>query len=197
VLNSSSFVLTAILHKMKRLYFVRHGQTDTNLAGLLSGDTEAILTDEGRALASATGKRLKAENIRINLIVCSPLLRAVETASLIAKEINYPIEQIIQNKLFKERFFGVLEGTSDFIYLHGGKYKDLDSVEGAETVADLQKRAALALEYVKALPQENILIVGHGASGRALRRVVNGEPHTNEYVGELKIIGNTEIIELI
>ena len=55
---------------------------------------------------------------------------------------------------------------------------------------------AKALDYIKSLPDENILIVGHGAAGRALRRVVNGEPHTNEYIGELKIINNSEVLEL-
>lgn len=181
---------------MKKLYFVRHGQTDTNIGGLLSGHIEAILTEDGKAQAIAAGKKLKEEHQRIDLIVCSPLKRAYETACLIAKEIEYPIENIVQNALFKERSFGVLEGTSSEKFFKTGGYKDIDSVKGAETVASLQKRASDALEYIKTLPYENILIVGHGASGRALRRVVNGEPHTNEYLGELKMINNSEILEL-
>ena len=181
---------------MKTLYFIRHGQTDTNIAGLLSGHIEAILTDDGKAQASAAGKELKAKHQHIDLIICSPLKRAYETACLIATELEYPIRRIEKNPLFMERSFGVLEGTSAEKFFKSGGYKELDSVQGAESVASLQKRAEKALEYIKTLPDENILIVGHGASGRALRRVVNGEPPTNEYIGELKMINNSEILEL-
>lgn len=182
---------------MKKLYFVRHGQTDTNVQSLLSGHIEAELTEDGKAMAIATGKELKANHQHIDLIICSPLIRAFDTASLIAKELKYPIKNIEKNHLFIERSFGVLEGSSNVpFFKSGGNYQDIDSAEGAETIAVLQKRADEALEYIKSLPDENILIVSHGAFGRAFRRVVNGEPHTNEYEGQLKIINNSEIVEL-
>lgn len=181
---------------MKKLYFVRHGQTDTNIAGLLSGHLEATLTDEGKAQATATGKELKEKHRHIDLIICSPLKRAFETACLIASELNYPIEQIMKNPLFMERSFGALEGASSKKFFITGNYQDIDSAEGAESVAALQERAVQALAYVQSLPSDNILVVGHGASGRALRRVVNNEPYTNEYIGELKMINNSEILEL-
>lgn len=181
---------------MKKLYFVRHGQTDTNIAGLLSGHIEAILTEEGRAQAIAAGKELKEKHQHIDLIICSPLKRAYETACLIANELDYPIKLIEKNPLFIERSFGVLEGASNKEFFKTGNYQDIDSADGAESVAALQARASQALSYVKTLQSENILIVGHGASGRALRRVVNNEPHTNEYIGELRIINNSEILEL-
>jgi probable phosphoglycerate mutase len=181
---------------MKKLYFVRHGQTDTNVKELLSGNIEAILTEDGKAQATATGKTLHQNHGHIDLIICSTLQRAYDTACLIAKEIDYPIEKIQKNELFIERSFGVLEGASNEKYFKMGGYKELDLVEGAETIAALQERAEKALEYVKTLPAENILIVSHGAFGRAIRRVVNGEPYTNEYIGELKIIDNSKIVEL-
>jgi broad specificity phosphatase PhoE len=181
---------------MKKLYFVRHGQTDTNVKELLSGHIEAILTDEGKAQAVTAGKDLKTKHLNIDLIVCSPLLRAYDTACIIAKELDYPIQRIKKNPLFLERSFGVLEGTSNKKFFIAGKYKDIDEVEGAETISSLQQRAEEALAYIKSLPDENILLVGHGAFGRALRRVVNGEPFSNEYIGELKIINNSEIVEL-
>ncbi len=181
---------------MKKLYFVRHGLSDHNTAGLFSGQIEAMLTEDGRAQAKAAGKQLEEKHLHIDLIVCSPLQRAYETACIIAREIGYPIEQIVKNPLFKERSFGVLEGKATEGLLKDGNYKQIDSVEGAESIAELQARAEKALAYVQTLPDENILIVGHGASGRALRRAVNNEPHTDEYIGQLKFINNSEIVEL-
>jgi broad specificity phosphatase PhoE len=181
---------------MKRLFYVRHGETHMNAAGLLSGQTETPLTDTGTEQAKATGKELKEKALRIDLIVCSPYERAFDTACHIAAAIGYPIENIQKNELFIERTFGVLEGTSGKAFMATHEYRDIDDVEGSETVEALQKRAAQAFEYVAALPQETILVVGHGAFGRAFRRVVRGLPHTHEYLAETKI-GNAEIVELI
>ena len=44
-------------------------------------------------------------------------------------------------------------------------------------------------------PQNNILLVSHGSFGRALRRVANKLPYTNEYE-EYSPIGNAAIVEL-
>lgn len=184
---------------MKKLYFVRHGQTDANAAHLWAGHLDAKLTADGKAGAIAAGKELKAkQHPHIDLIICSPLQRAYDTACLIAVELDYPVESIEKNPLFIERSFGAIEGHSiDEFFENGKTYKDIDAVKEAESIADVQHRAQKALEYVNSLPYENILVVGHGASGRALRRVVGGEPHTNEYIGELKIINNSQIVQLL
>lgn len=177
---------------------MRHGQTDANAARLWAGHIDAVLTEDGKIGAIAAGKELKAKRQLIDLIICSPLQRAYDTACLIARELDYPVEHIEKNPLFIERSFGDVEGKSiDKFFENGKTYKDIDAVKEAESIYDLQQRAQKALEYLNSLPTETILIVGHGASGRALRRVVNGEPHTNEYIGELKIINNSEIVELL
>lgn len=56
----------------------RHGQTDWNALGKLQGQTDIELNDIGRQQAKETGKLIKDENI--DLIITSPLKRAVETA---------------------------------------------------------------------------------------------------------------------
>ena len=97
---------------MKKLYFVRHGETHMNVAGRLSGRIETPLTDKGRLQAIKTGKHIKMHLPTIDLIICSPYGRAYETAKSIAGQIGYPITKIGRNKLFVERTFGVLEGTA-------------------------------------------------------------------------------------
>jgi len=51
---------------------VRHGQTDANINGLLSGHLEAVLTENGKTQAIAAGKELKAKHQIVDLIICSP-----------------------------------------------------------------------------------------------------------------------------
>lgn len=181
---------------MKRLFYVRHGETEMNAAGLLAGQTETPLTEKGIQQAKSAGKELKVMLPRVDLIICSPYKRTYETAKLIAQEIGYPVDKIQKNDKFVERTFGVLEGTSgkDFLAIH--EYRDFDNVEGAETIEQLQKRAGEAFEYLKTLDEENILVVGHGAFARSIRRVVANLPYTHEYVVDTSI-GNAAIVELV
>lgn len=181
---------------MKKLFYVRHGETHMNVAGLLSGRTETPLTEKGIKQAKATGKELKQKLPHIDLIVCSPYERTYETARLIAEEIGYPIEKIQKNELFIERTFGVLEGTLGKDFLDKHEYREFDDVEGSETIEELQKRAEKAFKYLETLNEDNILVVGHGAFARAIKRVVQGLPHTHEYVTDTSI-GNAAIVELV
>lgn len=146
---------------MKRLYFIRHGLTEMNVQGVYSGSTETPLTEVGRAQAKAAGQA--AKDLGIDLIVSSPLSRAHETAKIIAKEIGYPVANIHLNEYLKERHFGELEGQKWSPDL------DLDGITDIETVDNLLERAKLALEWLETLPADTILVVAHGAIGRALR----------------------------
>lgn len=166
---------------MKSLLFVRHGETDMNADGRFAGRMEAILTAKGRLQAQRTGITLHDEHDTIDLMVCSPSLRTVETAEVIAQELGYPIKDIVKNELLLERTFGILEGTPIKEFLGTRAYKELDGVEGCETIEALQKRAARAYEWLHTLEHDNILVVGHGAFGRAILRVAHDQPHTDAY----------------
>jgi uncharacterized phosphatase len=165
---------------MKRLYFIRHGLTEMNKLGLFSGITETPLTAEGRKQAKKAGQ--SAKDLGIDLIVSSPLERALETAQIIAKEIGYTPAEIQTNKLLIERHFGEMEGkpwTPDF---------NIDGVADIETDDSLIARAKAALRWIESLPADNILVVGHGSFGRALRY------HLAKHIDFKEYIPNAEIV---
>ncbi len=67
---------------MSSVVFVRHGQTDANRNGVLLGRLDPPLNDAGREQASAVAARVsRLEPVRV---VTSPLVRAVETAEIVA-----------------------------------------------------------------------------------------------------------------
>jgi len=167
-----------------------------NVAGILSGRTETPLTEKGIEQAKSAGKELKQKLPHIDLIICSPYERTYETAKLIAEEIGYPVEKIQKNDMFIERKFGVLEGTPGKDFLDKHEYREFDDVEGSETIEELQQRAEKAFRYLQTLKEDNILVVGHGAFARAIKRVVQGLPHTHEYEADTSI-GNAAIVELV
>lgn len=177
---------------MKRLYFVRHGLSEMNVQGLFAGSIDTPLTDEGRRQASIAGKL--AQDLQIDLIVSSPLSRAHETALIIAKEIGYPPEKIHVNSLFTERNFGELEGKAWQPDLN------LDGVADIEALDTVLNRAEQAVAFLESRPEQTILVVSHGAFGRALRSLYMPEfPFANitaEAAGT-SVNKNAEIVRLV
>lgn len=166
---------------MKRLYYARHGEGESNLGGIWASRSMAPLTQLGRQQAAAEGKKAKQQNLKIDLIVSSPITRAKQTAEIIAGQINYDLQEILFNDLFVERYYGQLEGQSYKESTSSLSHEDIDYVPGVETIAALHQRAEKAHQFLLNRPEENILVVAHSAFGRALRRVVLGQPHTDEY----------------
>ncbi|HEV8313767.1 MAG TPA: histidine phosphatase family protein [Burkholderiaceae bacterium] len=78
---------------MKTLSLVRHAKSSRDDATL--PDRERPLDDRGRRDAPKMGKRLAKRDVKPDLIVSSPALRALTTAQLIADEIGYAHKRIV------------------------------------------------------------------------------------------------------
>jgi probable phosphoglycerate mutase len=63
-----------------RVYIARHGETEWSLAGRHTGNTDLPLTDHGREQATALAGTLAG--LDFELVLCSPLQRAVQTCRL-------------------------------------------------------------------------------------------------------------------
>jgi broad specificity phosphatase PhoE len=170
---------------MKRLYFMRHGLSVYNQIGKFSGRLDSPISDVGREDVKQNAQSLIGT--KIDVIVSSPLQRALESAKIIADVIDYPKDNILISDLFSERDFGALEGTP-YIPL-----AVKDDVEDIETVEDLIKRAQKGFEWLNELDADDILLVSHGSLGRALRYVISQELPYDHPV-QFK---NAEIVTLI
>jgi broad specificity phosphatase PhoE len=65
-----------------RVLLIRHGATVLSAEDRFAGSTDVLLSDEGRAQATALGERLAGAELAA--VYASPMKRTVETASLIA-----------------------------------------------------------------------------------------------------------------
>ena len=182
---------------MQKIYFVRHGESQANLLELFAGQTETPLTAQGKHQAFSAARSLKKDGIKIDKIISSTLSRARESAIIIAEEIGYPVEDIICSFLFLERDYGILENSPRSDFFSSYTYQDLDNVPGAETTEQLHHRATKALEFLKSLDEQNILIVGHSGFYKALLGVVQINPLTKEYTSPFGIIENGKVYELV
>ena len=147
---------------VKRLYFIRHGESTFNANHAWNGSSDMPLTPKGREQAKEAGRKAREAGLVFDVIISSPLSRALDTAKLVASELDYPKDHILVRYQYVERAFGKLEGRRDLVA--GTKYfideSAIDPYDGVERLADLQKRMDDFLEYVQSLPHDTILVVG-------------------------------------
>ncbi|POT28141.1 alpha-ribazole phosphatase [Citrobacter freundii] len=84
-----------------RLWLVRHGETEANVAGLYSGHAPTPLTERGIAQAQTLGTLLR--NVPVDNVLCSELERARHTTQLILGDREVPVRKIPE---LNEMFFG-------------------------------------------------------------------------------------------
>ena len=89
------------------IYIIRHGQTEKNRANVLQGRSDIPLNDSGRQQAEEVRNRVIKAGIHFDLVYTSPLIRAVQTAAIIAEG----IPQLKDDRLI-EMDYGPYEGMN-------------------------------------------------------------------------------------
>ncbi|MFJ2975622.1 adenosylcobalamin/alpha-ribazole phosphatase [Kluyvera sp. NPDC087067] len=84
-----------------KLWLVRHGETEANVAGLYSGHAPTPLTEKGQAQARRLGDMLR--QVPFDRVLCSELERTHLTARLLLAERNIPVTP---HSRLNEMFFG-------------------------------------------------------------------------------------------
>ena len=171
---------------MYKLILLRHGQSQWNLENRFTGWKDVALSKKGIEEAVNAGKLMSKKNIIIDMIFCSVLQRAIETAKLAILEMNLKNlwnkknELImIKNQALNERDYGDLVGLNkeetankfgkEQVHLWRRSFKV--SPPGGESLKNVVERVKPYFDS-KIVPelkkQKNILISAHGNSLRAM-----------------------------
>src|SRR6267154_3568474 len=78
---------------MKTLFLIRHAKSSWDNPAL--PDKDRPLGDRGRRDAPKMGKRLAKRDVKPDLILSSPARRALKTARIIAKKLDYKLKDIV------------------------------------------------------------------------------------------------------
>ncbi len=154
------------------LLLVRHGGTIWSSDERFAGSTDVELSDEGRAQARALGRRLAL--VHLDAAYCSPMKRAIETATLALADRTLPLTTVPG---LKEIDHGPWEG-----HRHGdverqwpAEYTAWDAdpfmapPPGGESGLSVLARALPALRQIVAgHPDQTVLVVSHKATNRLL-----------------------------
>lgn len=153
---------------MKRLYLLRHGQTEFNVKKLVQGRCDSPLTDLGRQQAGTAAAWFKAHNVIPDKVVSSPLGRAMVTTNLVATELLgqnaavEPCEGII------ERCYGTFEeGPHDALPTDvWDPGEDLVPFGGEGSRALQERMVATLTNLMSTEDTKTLLAVSHGSASR-------------------------------
>lgn len=153
---------------MKRLYLLRHGQTEFNVKKLVQGRCDSPLTVLGRQQARAAAAWLKAHGVVPDKVVSSPLGRAVDTARLVACELLGPDAAVEPCEGIIERCYGAFEeGPHDALPTDvWDPGEDLIPFGGEGSHALQERMVATLTNLMSAKDTETLLAVSHGSASR-------------------------------
>ncbi|MCI0552439.1 MAG: histidine phosphatase family protein [Anaerolineae bacterium] len=161
--------------------FLRHGESVGNVESRWQGQSDYPLTERGRAQAQALAKRWQEEKAKFDLVITSPLIRAKNTAEIVASALDVKVEA---DPLWMERNVGEMTGlTIDEIRLRPRPtfvtpYDTIGGVGEGDWVLFL--RAGQALHSLLRRPAGRYLIVSHGGLLNQLMHAIVGiAPHAD------------------
>lgn len=183
---------------MRRIYLLRHAETDENRHGILISNADGRLSTTGIQQAHVVAKELA--NVAFTKIYTSDLGRALKTAKIIATyHQNTPIEQVT---LLREKNQGIYDGLT---------YDQLEETDwpkayakdpfhatppNGESAYDVYMRSKTFISTILSTHTENetLLIVTHEIVCRALFTILNNyEP---EFMQTMDRLNNAVYIEL-
>ena len=179
---------------MSRFFFLRHGESSANVAGLIaSAPANAAaaygLTPRGRdqVRRAVENARAAGELAGVQLVFSSPLLRALESASIAAEVLGAEIH--VDPRLI-ERGFGSLELSSDHNYEQVWGADRIDPTHeqwGVESVASVLARVhGLFVEREAEAQPGPLLLCTHGDVASVALCAGYGQPiGTHRDVGAL------------
>lgn len=162
----------------RRIFVLRHGETQFNSEGKLQGHCNSPLTAKGLIQAQNYGRVLKeylsAGEIEV---YSSPLGRAVQTAQIVCEILGYPAASIVEDDRLKEFSLGeweqrtipsLVEEKPDLLEKRDW-YLDAPNAETYDSVKNRLQNWLSDISTTK-----DIVVVSHALTGAVLRGLLSG-----------------------
>ncbi|MDG2674799.1 phosphoglycerate mutase family protein [Vibrio parahaemolyticus] len=173
----------------RRIFVLRHGETEFNADKKLQGHCNSSLTSKGSDQARHVGTTLKqyVEN-RPFRVYSSTLGRALQTSQIVCEELNYSYENLNKESRLKEFSLGEWEQRTipslvqeiPNLLAQNDWYLQAPNCETYESV-----RERLSSWLSDVVHDEDIVVVSHGLTGIVLRGLLLGMDYTQVWQQDL------------
>jgi len=150
-----------------KIYLIRHGETTGDLEDRYGGDYEDHLSPNGINQVQELGNKLKNKNLQ--MIYCSPRIRATETAKIVSEITNSPMRKV--EDIRERNAYGILTGMikSEAKQQFSKEFKKLQKdklyhdVKNSEDYNSFKERVIPAFKGIMYNSKfESIAIISHG-----------------------------------
>ncbi len=164
---------------MKNIFLFRHGETDWNAQGRFQGQIDIPLNEKGKIQARALVPIFKEHSIEA--ILSSDLVRAWETAQIVANELKIPV---FKDQRLREAHLGLAQGMTPeelkvkfdpTLIERWRSTRPLDadiSYPGGETGSEIFKRALDSI--IDFFQMHSLTRIGVACHGGVIRRLMHG-----------------------
>ena len=167
---------------LRRIFLIRHGETEKHAEKIFLGQTDVPLNEEGREQCRITGIELTHFDIHTSTLYCSDLTRAVQSAEMIipGTGLNLKIEKIQE---FREMYLGSWDGRpireikNQFPDQYEERGKHLLSYRidaDSENFYDLRERVVTKFNEIVQKEPGDVVIVAHSGVLRVLKCELTG-----------------------
>lgn len=174
---------------MTKIYFTRHGETVWNRQFRFQGHKDSDLTDKGVLAAELLADRI--EEIELDYIISSPLMRAYSTAEILKGKKDV---EIIRHNGLKEINLGDFEGMS-YADIKKEHPKLLDLIESdpinnrypnGENLREFYNRVVDAFkEIIGNYRNKTTLIVAHGGTIKCIEAYIRKFKLNSDWIGNV------------
>lgn len=173
------------------IYIVRHGQTEKNKANVLQGRSDVPLNEAGIRQAEDVRDRFRSLGIQFDKVYTSPLIRAVQTAKIIAEGAS----PMIEGRLI-EMDYGPYEGMdlaqpAPEVMAFFQDFVHKPAPEGMEALSAVVARLATFLEELREeAVSQNILLSTHAIAMKGALEYLtpaSGGSYWSKYIGNCAV----------
>jgi broad specificity phosphatase PhoE len=157
---------------MVQLFFIRHAESEANRLDILAGQLDYSLTEKGRNDIALIAREFYSEQT-IDIIISSPLKRAVQTAEAFANQYTLPVQT--DNRLI-EQDIGIFQGKS-YAELENDKQYEHDRTKRWNWVPENGESYKMMADRLRSFFEEcirdyqgkKVLIVTHAVTLRIIK----------------------------
>ncbi len=162
-----------------KLICIRHGETVYNLEGRIQGQADSHLSPLGRRQCEAVADALTGEPI--DVIVASPLARAIESARILADKLHLEVAtdprlMEINAGIFQGHTWPEINDKFADVAIEWRKSDPDFRIPGGESRRDVMLRAGAAFDAIRQRADKLVVVVAHGGSLSAGLKALLGVP---------------------
>lgn len=171
-----------IMEKLE-ISFLRHGNTIANTIGIYQGQLDFELSPQG--ISETREKARGFDASEYDIVFCSPLKRARQTAEILMPE----RKDIIFDPRLMERNLGILENTKIDEETKSKLFNTQFTPQGAESLEEMDKRVRGFVDYLSERYEgKKILVITHAGLMNSVQRVFGLEKRFMKNLEILKVV---------